>query len=416
MFQSVRDHFVQHVLPSYREFFELREKNEFGVNDLVRHAVNAATALYHLREHITPSPSVASLVASCPDYDLVRAIANVAKHHHVDRHQPQISHAEQIREMAVVTRYRDAEGEYSSSQVEVVATLDSGAQRRVAQVLFNVMTMWCRWLRQAGVIDVPDPKVRIFDGHVPRRERRELPLRIMQGEEWKTLWQLQRFNYEKGLAEPIELTGAQMTFRVFKPLTLVLNLALREGGPRIEVPLDEEQSAELRRLPPEQQSAFAERILKAMPEVPRSMAAVARVEGLLGKVVTWAASRPDVLGVALVGSYANGKAAEGSDVDLVLVVETVAGYLSNTAWLSEFGAIESVEVEDYGLVQSRRAKYAGGLEVEWGITDRRWVCTDPLDEPTTKVIAGGMIVVYDPQRLIAGVGRAVRERGSRVQG
>jgi hypothetical protein len=116
MFGNVRDQFVQHVLPLYREFFEMREKNEFGINGLASRAVNTATALYHLREHLDPRPSVAALVALCPDYDLVRAIANTSKHHELDHGNTQITRADQIREMAVATRYRDADGEYTSSQ------------------------------------------------------------------------------------------------------------------------------------------------------------------------------------------------------------------------------------------------------------------------------------------------------------
>jgi predicted nucleotidyltransferase len=134
------------------------------------------------------------------------------------------------------------------------------------------------------------------------------------------------------------------------------------------------------------------------------------LEGLLAKVASWAAPRPDLLGVALVGSYASGKAHEGSDVDFVVVVENVGAYLSDDRWLGSFGDVESVENEDYGLVQSRRVRYGGGLEVEWGLADRRWLSTEPLDTGTAKVVAAGMRIVYDPHGRIANLARACEPR------
>ena len=132
------------------------------------------------------------------------------------------------------------------------------------------------------------------------------------------------------------------------------------------------------------------------------------LEALLGQVSRWAAQRSDVLGVALVGSYARGNPHQGSDVDLVMVVENVDRYLSDDGWLRSFGRVESIDEEDYGLVQSRRVRYAGGLEVEWGLTDRKWLCTKPLDEPTAKVIAEGMRILRDPHGSVGKLHEAVR--------
>jgi predicted nucleotidyltransferase len=131
------------------------------------------------------------------------------------------------------------------------------------------------------------------------------------------------------------------------------------------------------------------------------------IEELLGDVMAWASARADVLCVGLVGSHAAGKAHEQSDVDLIVVVEDRAEYLSNDRWLRAFGEVESIEDEDYGLVLSRRVRYTSGLEVEWGLADRRWLCTEPLDEPTARVVADGMRTIYDPRGLLAKLARAV---------
>ena len=124
------------------------------------------------------------------------------------------------------------------------------------------------------------------------------------------------------------------------------------------------------------------------------------VDQLLAAAVRWAERRPDVVGIALVGSYAKGTAREDSDVDLVVVVEKMAPYIENDAWLSEFGSLKALSDEDYGLVQSRRAVYARGLEVEWSLADRRWLRVPP-DPLTAAVVKSGMRILYDPSGALA---------------
>jgi aminoglycoside 6-adenylyltransferase len=63
------------------------------------------------------------------------------------------------------------------------------------------------------------------------------------------------------------------------------------------------------------------------------------------------------------------------------------------------GAVESRERKDYGLVQSLVARYASGIEVEWGITDRRWLAT-PVDPATARVVKDGARILYDRDGLV----------------
>jgi uncharacterized protein len=129
------------------------------------------------------------------------------------------------------------------------------------------------------------------------------------------------------------------------------------------------------------------------------------VERLLTRVVAWAEQRPDVLGLALVGSHARGEAKPGSDVDLVVVVDSTAPYLEDDAWLSTFGDVQALHDEDYGLVRSRRATYRDGFEVEWGLADRQWLQVPP-DRGTAEVVAAGMRILYDPSGALAALQRA----------
>ncbi len=114
--------------------------------------------------------------------------------------------------------------------------------------------------------------------------------------------------------------------------------------------------------------------------------------------------------MALVGSWARGTAPPDSDVDLVLVVSDPAIYLTDDTWLANFGAVRRIEREDWGLVQSRQVFYAGGPEVGFGLTARRWTAIDPVDEGTAQVVADGVRVLLnrdgDLERLIATVRQA----------
>ena len=52
-----------------------------------------------------------------------------------------------------------------------------------------------------------------------------------------------------------------------------------------------------------------------------------RVVAVLRRVAAWAAKRPDIVAVVLVGSYARGRPGMGSDVDLVVVTTDPGRYL-----------------------------------------------------------------------------------------
>ncbi len=119
----------------------------------------------------------------------------------------------------------------------------------------------------------------------------------------------------------------------------------------------------------------------------------------LQRLQHWAKKRPDVLCLLLVGSYAAQLARPDSDVDLVIVTHDPQIYLTTPSWISEFGQVARYQKELYGWVTSLRVWYEEGLEVEYGITDERWIQL-ALDEGTQNVLRGGALVLLDRTGLM----------------
>jgi predicted nucleotidyltransferase len=128
------------------------------------------------------------------------------------------------------------------------------------------------------------------------------------------------------------------------------------------------------------------------------------VASFLNELTAWAATRPDIAAIALIGSHARGTVQPRSDVDLVMLCSSVDELLGGD-WPTLFGEIESSSIEDYGALKSRRIFYRNGLEVEFGIAERSWAHV-PLDSGTKSVLADGARALYDPEQLVEVARRA----------
>jgi predicted nucleotidyltransferase len=127
-----------------------------------------------------------------------------------------------------------------------------------------------------------------------------------------------------------------------------------------------------------------------------------RVARLILDVQAWAAARPDVIGVALVGSHARQAATPESDVDLVIVCQSPSEYLGDEEWIGIFGEPKRTAQEDWGRVTSVRVWYEDGLEVEFGMADRDWGSA-PLDHGTRQVMDDGCVIVFDRGTAFSGI-------------
>ncbi|MFY4720959.1 nucleotidyltransferase domain-containing protein [Streptomyces sp. LaBMicrA B280] len=143
---------------------------------------------------------------------------------------------------------------------------------------------------------------------------------------------------------------------------------------------------------------------------------LAEVREFLDRLTPWVATREDIVGLLLVGSYARGAARPDSDVDIVLLTSDPASYLTDTAesgstWTDragELGLGRPVRTRAWGLITERRHTLASGLEVELGIGGPQWARTDPVDPGTRRVVTDGARTLYDPRRALAALVRRCR--------
>jgi predicted nucleotidyltransferase len=144
----------------------------------------------------------------------------------------------------------------------------------------------------------------------------------------------------------------------------------------------------------------------AAAELRRRQAEVS-IATFLDTVRRWGAERSDLVGIALVGSHARGTSGPDSDIDLVILSECPEKLLDED-WPPRFGGVASSAIEEYGALTSRRIFYENGLEVEFGIAGPEWASI-PLDAGTRTVLADGVKVLYDPQRLLRDANDAAAE-------
>jgi predicted nucleotidyltransferase len=135
------------------------------------------------------------------------------------------------------------------------------------------------------------------------------------------------------------------------------------------------------------------------------------VERLIETVTAWVRQRSGVLAAAMVGSWARGEARMDSDVDVVLLTDDAAAFIDSDAWAQEWRAASIIRTQRWGVLTERRLALASGLEVEVGVVAPSWASPSPLDAGTAQVLAGGLIPLHDPHRLLDELVAAVASHG-----
>jgi hypothetical protein len=247
--QELAAYFYQHVFLAYHRYRQVKNDGEMGDNKDRREAIDAAVALYHMREHV-PQPfrkSRAQLAALCSDYDLLGDIVNASKHNVLTRGTPQVAGADSIYERLVCTRYKDQDGEYDHQEKIVEVELVDGSKRDIYEILTNVVNMWFDELHRIGAIDQRQPIRLKRQELVSREDASSVALQMTQGIRWQQHFRFQQYNYESNEIEPIDLSDTEnIIFTARKPPTFEVEMGDASGLKFAkEVELTPEQVREL---------------------------------------------------------------------------------------------------------------------------------------------------------------------------
>lgn len=219
MFDDLHAHFYENVIRSYNDYLSVKNNEIKGNSHDIRHGLIAASALFHFREHFPEniSKSRVELGNSCPEYAILGDIANAAKHKKLNRNAPRISLASQITELVKIAEYQDGEGAYRNAEKVVKITLDNGERIELHSLLTPVLNMWIDELTYLGIISNL-PHFPPLSKEIPTRDQvNELNLEMLQGVRFNSCFQYLKFNYEKNIAEPVDLTGCSAQFRIYQP-------------------------------------------------------------------------------------------------------------------------------------------------------------------------------------------------------
>jgi uncharacterized protein len=140
----------------------------------------------------------------------------------------------------------------------------------------------------------------------------------------------------------------------------------------------------------------------------------AAAEALIRAVRAWAIERDDIRAMALVGSWARGKAKPGSDLDLLLLTDRATEYRRSRKWLTEIDfakaghRIQSSETAAYGVAWSRHIHLKPAAEVELTFANCSWASITPLDDGTRAVVKNGFRAIFDRDGALAKLAWAVQ--------
>lgn len=164
---------------------------------------------------------------------------------------------------------------YYDLKKSIEITLKDGTTRELFDVLTNVVNMWIDFLQAAG-ISGKATKFALEDRNriISRAEaNRRMDLVLTQGIAAAGGFKIQKYNYEKGLPEPVDLTGSKLSFTIYDPAKMKTEVAMQAVSPEGKqyvgsVELDAEESGELFLLRDEvQRDAFIQKIMERRGEL-----------------------------------------------------------------------------------------------------------------------------------------------------
>jgi hypothetical protein len=148
-----RKFFEQHVMPSYEEWLR-HPLDKRLAKSAVQEANNLAAHVFLHWKNRDPSKVYGAeregqyrdelVTRECPDFALVRDVAEAHKHVKLERKSRLITRYDQTAVKDTV--FEEGVFEEGIFEGEILVTLDDGSTRPLAEILGNVMTMWGRLL------------------------------------------------------------------------------------------------------------------------------------------------------------------------------------------------------------------------------------------------------------------------------
>lgn len=263
MFKDLQAYFNLNILESYKDYIKTKASATTGKFVDLRQIINLATVLYHFREHFPDNKkrTEKEISLNCPDYSLLGNIVNASKHKTLTKHNPKISRAENIYEVIYSTTYKDKKGEYHHIEKKVLAKLDDGTERDLFEIITNVLNLWLKEMESLGIITHIEP-FSANSNKIPRRTKNSGKLDFLPMHVGETFYgqnyRLQRYNYDTGIIEPIDLTNASVEMNFYKPLYILSFNCKNKKGQELnfEINVDDDQKKQFHRLNKEEQIKF----------------------------------------------------------------------------------------------------------------------------------------------------------------
>lgn len=264
MFHDLIAYYHDNVVSSFIEYRDICNDGIVGRSRDLRAALNAASALFHLREHLpTGSLSRADVERICPDYALLGDVVNASKHKKLNSRTPHgtplVADAENLGERVIIIEYEDEAGKYRYIQKTVVVKLTDGSERNLLEILTNIINFWEDYMLTLGVL----LKAHVFTHDVDIRYRtrdecgaNRLSCKLDQGRDFRQTMQILRFDKATGKAKPIDLSGSKTELRFYKSKhDLELSLIHNASGKTFKtgITLTEEESLILSRMSSDQE-------------------------------------------------------------------------------------------------------------------------------------------------------------------
>ena len=141
------------------------------------------------------------------------------------------------------------------------------------------------------------------------------------------------------------------------------------------------------------------------------------INGILEQVVNWVKKRPEILALALVGSYARGEATPDSDIDLMVIALDTEVFRQNHDWVhqinwesinykiqhwndAEYGVVWSRHIDLYNSKSNSKNNLTNKIKVEISFGLPTWASIQPIDAGTFGVVSRGCKIIYDPQHIL----------------